>query len=170
MSQSQPQEREDHFGDMFNIALVLLGVLSATETPYFSKIWNISTALKFAIYPFLLMIMLWLFKELFKKQFEKENRTKVWLVLSETCWEIWSLSLSFYLLFLAIFMVPIPPVDFSYSLIIGAIVFGSILFAYRLEYNDKFPEYYKSLKWIFIRAVLMAVFAYVVYVIFLPIK
>lgn len=66
MSEAQTRNTEDRLGSLFEIALVLLGVLSATETPFFIQIFGNATALKFAISPFLLMIGVWLIKELYK--------------------------------------------------------------------------------------------------------
>jgi hypothetical protein len=169
MSERRDPNVVDHFGSLFDIALVLLGVLSATETQYFVKFWNDRTALKFAVYPFLIIIPVWLLKELYKRQFERENRTAVFLVLSEFCWEIWILSLSYYLLFLAVYLVPISAIDFSYAVIIGAILFGLVLGAYAVEYRKGVSHYYKSRKWILIRGILMVVGALIVYIIFLPI-
>jgi hypothetical protein len=53
--------KNNHLDSSFEIALVLLGVLSTTETPFLIKVFGDTIALKFVITPFLIMIGVWLF-------------------------------------------------------------------------------------------------------------
>ncbi len=160
----------EKFSGIFDIALVLLGVLGATETTYFAQVWNDPTALKFAIMPFLFMILIWLIKELYKNALIKENRSELWLLLTETCWQIWSLTLAYYVFFFALTQMSLLPMfAILSSLLIGFIIFFAVLGAYRYEFKDEVPRYYKTLKWVIIRSVVAAIFAVISYITFIPI-
>ena len=136
----------EKFSDAFNIALVLLGVLSSAETQFFIQIWGERTALQFVTLPFIIIIFVWLPKELFKSTFRKDKKHE--LLLSEFCWELWCLTLAFYLLFLYLHLYPeIELMDSLVPLSIGLVLYGLIIFAYWTEYKTE-VEYYKSRKWI----------------------
>jgi hypothetical protein len=136
----------DHFSDAFNIALVLLGVLSSAETQFFIGTWGAKTALQFVTFPFLVIIWVWLPKELFKSTFQKDKKHE--LLFSEFCWELWCLTLAFYLLFLYLYLYPqFALMDFLYPLFLGISLYGLIILAYWVEYKTE-VEYYKSRKWI----------------------
>lgn len=137
-----------NFSDAFNIALVLLGVLLSAETQFFIQAWGEKTALQFVTFPFILIIFVWLPKELFKSVFRKEKNKKGELLLSEFGWELWCLTLAFYLLFLYLHQYPqlgllsaLPPLS------IGFVFYALVLLAYWTEYKTE-VEYYKSRKWI----------------------
>jgi hypothetical protein len=160
----------ERFSGIFDVALVLLFVLGSTETTYFAKVWNDQTALKFAVTPFILIILIWLMKELFKADFEKEKKLELWLLTTEWCWEVWSLSLAYYLFFLVLFQLPtFPTIALADALGIGLIIFVAILVAYCRQYREEISNYYKNPKWLIYRAISAIVFAFVVYLIFLPI-
>ena len=134
----------EKFSDAFNIALVLLGVLSSAETQFFIQIWGERTALQFVTFPFIIIILVWLPKELFKSSLEKKDE----LLLSEFCWELWCLTLASYLLFLYVHQYPqIILMDSFATLSIGLALYGLIIVAYWTEYKTE-VEYYKSHKWI----------------------
>jgi hypothetical protein len=163
MSERRTPNVEDRFGSIFEIALVLLGIFSATETPFFIKIFGDSVALKFAITPFLLMIVIWLIKELFKNHIPIEH----FLLYSEFCWEIWSLSLAYYLLFFYLYLVPtIPLLAISSSIITGIAMYSLVLIAYFLEYRGV-SKYYKSRKWFLVKLVVIMLGSILVYITFL---
>jgi hypothetical protein len=160
----------ERFSGIFDVALVLLGVLGATETTYFAQVWNDQTALKFAIQPFIMIIIIWLMKELFKGYITKQ-KPELWLLLTDWCWQIWSLSLAYYMFFFALFQTPnFPMFALSYSIAIGFIIFISILGAYYLEYKDEVRSYFKNPKWLIIRTLTAVFFGVVVWLIFLPLK
>lgn len=153
----------EHFSGLFEIALVLLGVLSATETQYFIKVWGDAVAIKFSTTPFIAMITVWLIKELYKRKITIE----FWLLLSEFCWELWSLTLTFYLLFLWLFEVPtFPQIALIDSIIFGLLMYFIVLVAHYLEYRT-LVKYYKSLKWRIARLILSIIGLLVMYSIFL---
>jgi hypothetical protein len=160
----------ERFSGIFDVALVLLFVLGATETTYFAKVWNDQTALKFTVTPFILIVLIWLMKELFKGDLEKEKKLELWLLTTEWCWEVWSLSLAYYLFFFALFQLPtFPTIALTYALGIGFIIFLAILVAYCRQYREKVSNYYKNPKWLIYRTISAICFAVVVYLIFLPI-
>jgi hypothetical protein len=166
MSEAQTRNTEDRLGSPFEIALVLLGVLSATETPFFIQIFGNSTALKFAITPFLLMIVVWLIKELYKNHIPLEHL----LLYSEFCWEIWSLSLAYYLLFFYLYLIPtFPSIAIFSSMGTGIGMYTLTLGAYFLEYRKSASKYYKSRKWLLVRLVIITGGLIVVFLTFLAI-
>jgi hypothetical protein len=44
---------------IFEIALVLLGIMSATEFQYLTTIFGSQTALRFSVMPYVVMLILW---------------------------------------------------------------------------------------------------------------
>jgi len=145
----------EKLGGTFEIALVLLGVFSAAETPYFAQVWNDAVALRFATVPFFLIIPLWMIKELYQKVFEKENKREVWLLLTELCWELWAIALSYYLLFFWLYQLPsFPQFGGIYSLMLALVMFGIALGAHYYAYRNEAIYYYNlSSKWSIIRCI-----------------
>ena len=148
------ENRTEQLSSLFEIALVLLGVLSATETSLFFQIFGETVALKFAITPFLMMIVVWLIKELYKNHIPLEYS----LLYSEFCWEIWSLSLAYYLLFFYLYLIPsIPLIAIFSSIVTGIALYSLILGAYFLEYRKSASKYYKSRKWLLVRFIIFII-------------
>ena len=161
----------ERFSGIFDIALVLLGVLGATETPYFAKVWNDQTALKFAITPFLLIIFIWLWKELFKGYFERRRKPEYWLLFTEWTWELWSFTLAYYLFFFALYQTPNHPAfAVFYAFGLGLIIYFGISLAYSLEYRDVVRDFYRNRNWLLTRILTELGFLAVVYLTFLPLK
>lgn len=161
-------ERREPFRGIFEVALTLLGIFSASEIALFSKTWNDPTALKFAIYPFLIMIFLWITKELYKNRYLVLN-----MFLGEICWVMWSGTFAYYLLFL--YLVMMPPfaiIDSIFASLIGVAILFLVEIAYWLEYKDQneFKDFYRSRKLVVIRGILDIAFLIVVYLIFLPLR
>ncbi len=154
----------ERFSGVFEIALVLLGIISATETPYYAEVFGDAVALKFAILPFLIMIIMWMFKELYKRQKPIEFS----LLLSEFCWEIWVISLAYYLLFFYLYLTGIPYLAFFVSMLTVLVMFVLIQRAYYLEYRNEI-WYYHDLKWKAARAVFVTIGLIFAYAIFLVI-
>jgi signal transduction histidine kinase len=85
---------------------------------------------------------------LFKKALQKEDK-KNELLLSELSWEMWCLTLGFYLLFLYLHQSPETKfLDVLASMSITWILFAIVILAYWAEYKWKEFEYYKNNKWI----------------------
>jgi hypothetical protein len=160
----------ERFSGIFDIALVLLGVLGATETPYFAKVWNDQTALRFAITPFLLIIITWLWKELFKSYFERKKKPELWLLFTEWAWELWCFTLAYYLLFFALSQAPkFTGFDTFYAIALGLIIYFGVELAYGLEYKDEVRSFYRNTKWLLLRILTGLGFVVVIYLIFIPI-
>jgi hypothetical protein len=148
---------------LFEIALVLLGVLSATETQYFIKVWGDVTALQFSTTPFMVMIFVWLVKELFKHWISIEN----WLLLSEFGWELWSITLSYYILFLRLFQIPqYPYIALISSTLLGLVWFGLVIVAHYLEYRTM-VEYYRP-RWLLKRTIVYLIGGVIMALVFVP--
>lgn len=144
----------EHLDNLFDLALVLLGVLSATETPFLIQIFGETVALKFVTTPFVIMILVWLIKELYKTHLPLEHL----MLYSEFCWEIWSLSLGYYLLFFYLYLVPaLPWLAIICSIGTGIIMYALTAGAYFLEYRKSATKYYKNPKWLLLRFVILAI-------------
>ena len=145
----------ERFSSLFRIALVLLGILSAAEFEYFLQIFGPTVALRFSTTPYVLIIPLWLAKELNKKQIS----IKLWLLLSEFCWELLSLTLSYYLLFFWIFQVlgtSLLSLLFgaAVSIAMAMLIMAAVWYAYHVQYRTVI-DYYKSRKWFISRFIFL---------------
>jgi len=148
------KKAEEHLNDLFQIALVLLGILSATETQFFIKVFGEVNALKLAITPYIFMILIWIIKEFIKNRLPIEHS----LLYSEFCWLLWSLSLTFYLFFFYFYMIPtIPIIAIISSMATGLSMYGIIWWAYMLEYSKTASTYFNSSKWLLVRFVIAIV-------------
>lgn len=90
------EKRRNHLDSLFEIALVLLGILSAAEFQYFlviESVENYGYILKVFTIPFVVLIILWLVKELTRG----EASLNLTMLLTEFCWEFWSFVLLYYL-------------------------------------------------------------------------
>ncbi len=148
---------------VFEIALVLLGILSASEMMNFASFFGPKTALEFGTIPFIIMILLWIIKEVYMNSLP----TEALFLLLELSWLIWSLTLAYHLLFLYINVYSTTPqIAFLESILTGLIVYGIIIGGYYLE-NRPDTRYYDDHKWLVTRSVLMTlVGGIIVYLIF----
>jgi hypothetical protein len=148
----------------FELALVLLGVLSATEFQFLMTVFGDQTALRFVTMPYLIMLLLWIFKEMFKeKTFSKE----VTLLVTELCWELWCLTFAYYLLFLFILMVPTLSIfSFFESMLIGLLTYCLVLIAHYYAYRNEVLYYYTTNKWKSIRLLFVAIGAFIILIVF----
>lgn len=155
---------KEKLAGIFETALVLLGVLSATEFQFLSVVFGGQTALKFVTMPYVIMLLLWIFKEMFKFNiFSKE----VSLLITELCWELWCLTFAYYLLFLFILMVPsLSILSFLDSMVIGLATYGLLLLAHYYAYRNEVLYYYTTNKWKSIRFLFVAIGAVIMLVIF----
>jgi len=137
--------------DLFNYALVLLGILSAAEFQYListesEKLFHY--ILRIHTIPFFLLIIFWLVKELYKDiltiYFD--------LILTEFLWNFWSFTLFFYLLFI---YGAEPPMIYL-LLLFAFLLIIMIVFAYMKASQTSFSKniikkFYKNPEWIVIR-------------------
>lgn len=143
----------ERFSSIFEIALVLLGVFSATEFQYFWQMWGPIIALRLSTSPFFLIIPIWLIKELLKRQMS----LTFWLLLSEFCWFAWSVTLSYYLLFWWSFQIQqLPLISVIAPTSLAVMMMGVVWYAYYRQYKTV-VNYYKSIRWVFIKVVLLIV-------------
>jgi hypothetical protein len=161
---AQGRERLDH---LFEIGLVLLGILSAAEFQYYIATEKAATwlyDLKVFTLPFLALIILWIIKELFCII---NKKSIVNLFLTDFCWCLWGSMLFFYLLTLVSGFI----IGTFLSLVLYFIVVILVHFAYtQIPIPEQDPinlEYYRSSQgwWIFLIILLFAYFLLVVIVI-----
>ncbi len=155
-------ERDGSFTRTFEIALVLLGILSASEMMNFSSFFGQKVALAFGTIPFIAMILIWIIKELYVTKISLNYA----LFLTELSWLIWSLTLAYHLLFVYVSLLSASIlVAFSGSILTGFVVYGIIIGAYFLEYRNM-TVYYRWSKWLITRLALSITGALMVYLIF----
>lgn len=145
------EKRRKHLDGLFSIALVLLGILSAAEFQYFllkEKAQLHFYALKVFTVPFVVLIILWLVKELFGDIW----RLDVKMVWTEFCWEFLNFSLFYYLLAIyGGFQIGI-----YFSLFVTLIMTLLVVLAYRraspvTEGDRSMYNFYKSPGWVAFR-------------------
>ena len=144
------ERRRKRLDSLFQIALVLLGILSAAEFQYFltteeEKFYPY--ALKVFTVPFVVLIVFWLIRELFGDVL----RSDIKMLFREFCWDFWSFTLFYYLLAIFGFTVGIWS---SFALSILFII--SISWAYSraspVMWGDRSMfNYYRSPRWIVLR-------------------
>ena len=146
----QIRDREKHLDNLFEIALVLLGILSAAEFQYFLMKEDAEIhmyVLKVFTVPLVVLIILWLAKELARDEFPPN----VTMILTEFCWNLWSFSLFYYLV--NIYIGNIIGIALSFTLSIVLIFFVNR--AYERDSPTKKGEsmynFYTSYKWRTIR-------------------
>lgn len=92
------EKKREHLDGLFEIALVLLGILSAAEFQYFLTVEDATKyfyALKVFTVPFIVLILIWLIKELAGFLL---TAPAFKMILSDFCWDFWSFTLLYYLL------------------------------------------------------------------------
>jgi hypothetical protein len=90
---SLAEKRREFIDNLFNYALVLLGILSAAELQYAARaLQNASDfdlVFRVSVLPFVVLIPIWLIKELLKEEVSRRQS----MFLTEFCWEFWSFTL-----------------------------------------------------------------------------
>jgi len=149
------ERRRKHLDSLFGIALVLLGILSAAEFQYFLIKEEENThpyVLKVFVLPFLVLIILWLVKELFSDMW----RLDVKMLWTELCWDFLSFTLFYYLL--AIYG------GFQIGIVLSFLLSLAMIYAVTWAYRRASPvqegdrsmyNYYKSAKWLLLRWVVI---------------
>lgn len=146
---------------LFEIALVLLGILSAAEFQYFLTVEEESLyfyALKVFTVPFIVLIIVWLVKELLTDELDPKHKR----LFTEFCWDFWSFTLFYYLLALYSSAFGLGIV---LSFVLSMLLVGTITWVYSkaspVESGDRsMYDYYKTKKWIVIRYVVVFFGAY----------
>ena len=158
------ERRRERLDSLFEIALVLLGILSTAELQYFLTIEEeklYTYALRVYTVPFIVLIVFWLTKELISDML----RLNVRMLFTEFCWDFWSFTLFYYLLGIyGGFQIGI-----ALSFLLSMIMIFVVLWAYRraspVEKGDRsMYNYYKSVKWILSRTFVVFVAAYMLLV------
>jgi len=90
---------------LFEFALVVLSVLAATEFQYVGSVperqVEISYAFKILSYPIVILIVLWLIKEIVFTWSPRNPGFK--MAYTEFCWDFWAITLFLYLLLFQLF-------------------------------------------------------------------
>lgn len=142
------ERRRNHLDSLFGIALVLLGVLSASELQYFLTVQNEELhfyALKVFTVPFVILIVFWLLKELMS---DIVPRLDFRMLLTEFCWDFWSFALFYYLLGIYGGF----QIGATSSFLLSIIMVFNVTWAYSRacpvrEGDRSMYNYYKSIKW-----------------------
>ena len=140
------ERRRKHLDSLFQIALVLLGVLSAAEFQYFltteeEKFYPY--ALKVFTVPFVVLIVFWLVRELFSDM----SRSDIKMLFTEFCWDFWSFTLFYYLLAIFGFTVGIWS-SFALSILLILSISWAYGRASPIMWGDRSMfNYYRSFKW-----------------------
>ena len=147
------ERRRNRLDSLFDLALVLLGILSAAEFQYYLTLSNEVETNVHLLYvvtgPFVFMIGAWLTKELFSDRFSSE----VNMISTEFCWAFWSFTLHYYLLLLTSeFQFGGLQIGMFVPLVLSLLLVFSIRWAYSrtypLEIGDvKMYKYFRSIKW-----------------------
>jgi hypothetical protein len=94
------EKRREFIDNLFNYALVLLGILSAAELQYATRVSQTASDLnlmfRVSVLPFIVLIPIWFIKELLKDEMSRRRR----MFFTEFCWEYWSFTLFSYMLLL----------------------------------------------------------------------
>jgi hypothetical protein len=173
------ERRREHLDSLFEVALVLLGILSAAEFQYFLTAEEETLhfyALRVCTVPFVVLIIFWLTKELFSDAFTDAFGhmlgREIQMLFTEFCWDFWSFTLFYYLLgVFGGFQIGILS-----SLGLSLLLVLTMMWAYQraspVESGDRsMHSYYKSFKWLLIRWFVIFVGAYLfLLVIVLPPK
>ncbi len=151
------EKKRKDLDSLFQIALVLLGILSASEFQYFLVVEKEAMyfyALKVFTVPFIVLIIAWLAKELIRAVGGDFPIPHIEMLITEFCWYLWSFTLFYYLLGIyGGFLIGI-----VLSLVLSTAMSLSIQWTYAkaspVTSGDRSMfRYYKSLFWIGIRAV-----------------
>lgn len=142
----------------------MLGIFSAAELPYFWEIWGPIVALRLSTSPFVMILPIWLVKELIKR----DMSITCWLLLSEFCWVAWSVTLSYYLLFWWVVQAPQVPLEYGIiaPIVLAVLLTGVVWYAYWKRYKTV-ASYYKSHLWLFIKLILVFVTLFSITLLFL---
>ena len=165
----QMESRRKRLDDLFRHALVLLGILSASEFSYFLKVGD-KAEYPYVFFaftaPYVLMIGTWIAKELGGDWIRLDMK----LLLTEFCWSLWIVTLIYYLVIFWVIrtgqLVEIAAIlglglTFCLNFLIGH--------AHKRAYRSM-VDYFRRPKWLIIRYIVFMVAYLVVTLVFLPPK
>jgi len=145
---------------LFEIALVLLGVLAASTFQYYLEIEEPNVyphILKVHTVPFILLILLWLTKQFLSDYFSVGYK----FLFTQFIWFFWSFALFFYLLLIYGVGEISKYVNLLLSLLLDVMIFNSYLQALKKSiYKSDMKEFFKKPLNRFILAFLF-IFAYI---------
>lgn len=168
-----PEGRRERLDRLFDIALVLLGILSASELQILTAMAtyeqetaaNLSYLLRIFTMPLLVLIIAWIAKEIFRNEMSANHR----MIATEFCWNLWGFTL-FYYLVVYVFATVVPQISqYGVYLSLG-LTFLLIFFiqrAYKKVYTSM-TDYFGRSKWAIYRFVAFFVAYIVVVLLVLP--
>lgn len=165
------EKRREHLDNMFGIALVLLGILSAAEFQYFLALYPLqnppTVPLAYLYYllrvntaPFVVLIISWLVKETYSDAFKPTSK----MLFTEFCWDFFCFTLFYYLLVL----IGGFEIGIALSLFLTFLMILAITWAYGraspVIEGGSMRDYYTKHKWIALRYGVVFVGSYVLLV------
>ena len=168
------EKRRNHLDNLFELALVLLGILIAVEFHYYLTL-SIKTTdrlyvLNVVTVPFIIIIGVWLIKELFKNFVSSELK----MLLTEFCWGFWSFTLLNYLLMLTNGrQYNGLQIGIIFPLVLSLFLIFSIRWSYFRTYllkkeNVKMFKYFRSIRWTFLWWIIFVIVYILITIIVLP--
>jgi hypothetical protein len=144
------KEKLSRMDSLFQVALVLLGLLAAAEFQFISSSPDSTMLYVFRIttLPFVILIILWVGKELVKELFGHRNAT---ILTTLFCWDYLSFNLLYYLLLFTGFQTGIASVEFfgglSIVITIGIVLANTAVWLiYRKIFGPE-AQFFKSKRW-----------------------
>lgn len=163
------EQRIDRIDHLFDIGLVLLGILSAAEFQYFLTGEDKALyfyALRVYTIPFIVLIGFWLAKELVGILL---NSPALRMLLSDFCWDFWSFTLLYYLLGIYGGV----QMGIIFSFILSMVLIAAVQMAYSkvspVTSGDRSMfKYYRSPLWIAIKLIVFVLAYFLLLGIVLP--
>jgi hypothetical protein len=157
--------KQDRLDSLFEIALVLLGILSAAEFQYEQVLYPSASSFffKIATLPFIILILLWIAKELLKEW----DRFGLYMGLTQLCWTLWSMTFWLYMVILfnltTANFAPLPFLSLTVILLLSFVMVISISITYRKVYKNE--AYFQGGKWLIVLGVSILVSYFLIRVI-----
>lgn len=145
----------ERFSQIFEIALVLLGLFATAEYEFFKEIWGSQYAFSLVTSPIVVIIVVWLLKEISKDMISIER----WLLLTEFSWSLWVITLGYYSFYWWFIRLPDPNFGIIGAISLSIVSVGIdwlIKNALHQRYRTVI-SFYKSKKWLSLRLFLLAV-------------
>lgn len=156
----EPQHRNPD--SLFEVALVLLGILSAGELSYYLSLPENGvpsiTVLKLFTYLFLPLVGLWLLNEAVIKN---SDQRFIGIIVTDFCWGLWSNSLFVYLLIVNGTTIVIASLQFVLALLFfSAIMWGYFIYAWPVD--GKYFRY-RRITWVSEKIIMYCLSYFMVY-------
>lgn len=144
------ESAREKLDSLFEIALVLLGILSATEFQFIStlelELSEMSYFFNTFTLPFIILILTWFMKRL---PFVNERAQRL---LGDFCWYFWTITLFVYLVlyhYLGYYQIDL--IQQIVYMAIGTLIMLSILVVHMLADREEFTSKSKTIRWILSR-------------------